>query len=138
MMASKKKKVLVVDDENDLLLIIKTALMSDGYDVETASNGMDAIAMAGDKVPDLVILDMMMPEMNGFEVLSQLRQDPSTERTPVIMLTGISEKGTIREALDSGVNYYIVKPFEFHDLLSKVKLAISDAESGGLAGPPMP
>ena len=122
----------------DLLLIIKTALMSEGYSVETANNGLDAIAMAQDNTPDLVILDMMMPEMNGFEVLAQLRQQVNTERTPVIMLTGISEKGTIREALDSGIHFYIVKPFEFHDLLSKVKLAIADAEGGGLAGPSIP
>lgn len=137
-MANNRKKVLVVDDENDLLLIIKTALMSEGYSVETANNGLDAIAMAQDNTPDLVILDMMMPEMNGFEVLAQLRQQVNTERTPVIMLTGISEKGTIREALDSGIHFYIVKPFEFHDLLSKVKLAIADAEGGGLAGPSIP
>ncbi len=137
-MVKTKKKILAVDDENDLLLIIKTALFSEGFDVATASNGVDALAMAEDSKPDLVILDMMMPEMNGFEVLSQMRQMPSLESVPVIMLTGVSERGTIREAIDAGINYYIVKPFDFHDLIAKVKIAIADAEGGGIAGPSIP
>ena len=128
---TQKKKILAVDDENDLLLIVKTALFSEGYDVITASNGPDGIALAQDHKPDLIVLDVMMPEMTGFEVLEQLRQDPTTESIPVIMLTGLSEKDKIRQALDSGINYYIVKPFEFHDLISKVKTAIENATSPG-------
>jgi CheY-like chemotaxis protein len=134
---SDKKKILAVDDESDLLLIIKTALFSEGYDVVTASNGPDALALAQDHKPDLIILDMMMPEMNGFEVLDNLRRQEATMGIPVIMLTGVSEKGKIRQALDAGINYYIVKPFEFHDLIAKVKIAIADSEGGG-PGIPMP
>lgn len=122
------RKILAVDDEQDLLLIIKTALFSEGYEVFTASNGPDGLALAKEKRPDLVILDIMMPEMNGFEVLKKLREMKETESIPVIMLTGLSEKPKMRLALDSGIEYYIVKPFEFHDLLSKVKIAIADAE----------
>ncbi len=133
---SEKKTILAIDDESDLLLIIKTALFSEGYDVITASNGPDGLALASDRKPDLILLDMMMPEMNGFEVLENLRADPDNATVPVIMLTGVSERGKIREALDAGINYYIVKPFEFHDLVAKVKIAIADAENGG--GPPMP
>ena len=134
---SDKKMILAVDDESDLLLIIKTALFSEGYDVVTASNGPDAIALAQEKNPDLIILDMMMPEMNGFEVLDVLRQKDETMSIPVIMLTGVSEKGKIRQALDAGINYYIVKPFEFHNLIAKVKIAIADADGDG-PGIPMP
>lgn len=129
---SDKKKILAVDDESDVLLIIKTALMSEGYAVSTAANGPDALALAGEQRPDLIILDMMMPEMSGFEVLQTLRSQQATENIPVIMLTGVSDKGKIRQAIDSGIDYYIVKPFEFHDLISKVKIAISDAESSRL------
>ncbi|MBX7247344.1 MAG: response regulator [Candidatus Sumerlaeaceae bacterium] len=129
---SEKKKILAVDDESDLLLIIKTALFSEGFDVITASNGPDGLALAEDQKPDLLILDMMMPEMNGFEVLKCMRDNPKTQDIPVIMLTGVSEKSKIRQALDSGIDYYIVKPFEFHDLISKVKIAL---EGGGPALP---
>jgi CheY-like chemotaxis protein len=126
---TEKRKILAVDDESDVLLIIKTALMSEGFEVVTASNGPDALALASDHIPDLIILDVMMPEMNGFEVLQHLREGPSTRSVPVIMLTGISDKNKIREALDSGIEYYVVKPFEFHDLMSKVKIVLADRDS---------
>jgi two-component system alkaline phosphatase synthesis response regulator PhoP len=131
-MAEKKRKILAVDDETDLLLIIKTALSSEGFEVVTATNGPDALAMAEDEHPDLVILDVMMPEMNGFEVLQALREQPSTERVPVIMLTGLSDKEKIRDALAAGIDYYIIKPFQLHDLISKVQLAIADSDMPGL------
>lgn len=126
---SDTKKILAVDDENDVLLIIKTALISEGFEVKTASGGADALSIAADFVPDLMILDMMMPEMTGFEVLKQMREQSALKQVPVIMLTGVADKEKIREAINVGVSYYIVKPFEFHDLISKVKLAISDAEN---------
>ncbi|MGB9692003.1 MAG: response regulator [Candidatus Sumerlaeaceae bacterium] len=128
----KKRKILAVDDELDLLLIIKTALSSEGFEVITATNGPDALAMAEDEKPDLIILDVMMPEMNGFEVLQALRESVTTERIPVIMLTGVSEREKIRDALSAGIDYYIVKPFQLHDLVAKVNLAIADAENPGL------
>lgn len=130
---SDKKKILAVDDESDVLLIIKTALMSEGYAVVTASNGPDALARSREETPDLVVLDMMMPEMSGFEVLEQLRAQEMTRKVPIIMLTGVSDKAKIRQAIDSGIDYYIVKPFEFHDLISKVRIAISDSENNRLS-----
>jgi DNA-binding response OmpR family regulator len=131
-MVQRKYKVLAVDDECDLLLIIKTALMGEGFDVVTASNGPDALALAEDEKPDCILLDVMMPEMNGFEVLQCLRGNEKTERIPVIMLTGVSDKEKIRDALSSGIDYYIVKPFQLHDLVQKVKLAIADSLNPGL------
>lgn len=123
-----QKKILAVDDENDVLLIIKTALISEGFDVQTAGSGQEALNAMPAFVPDLVILDMMMPEMTGFDVLKQMRTMPEARATPVIMLTGVADKDKIREAIDHGVTYYMVKPFEFHDLISKIRLAIADAE----------
>jgi DNA-binding response OmpR family regulator len=125
---SSKKRILAVDDENDILLILKTALLSEGFDVTTVASGPEALTAMADETPDLVIVDMMMPEMTGFEVLAQMRQSASLTAVPVIMLTGTTDKEKIREAIDMGVSYYIVKPFEFHDLISKVRLAIADAE----------
>ncbi len=124
------KRILAIDDENDVLLIIKTTLTGEGYEILTASNGFDGLAMAEDYHPDLIILDLRMPEMDGMEVLEKLRESETTEKIPIIVLTGISEKGKIREALDRGTTYYIVKPFECQDLSSKVHLAIKNAEEG--------
>ncbi len=126
-MASKKgKSVLAIDDENDVLLIIKTALQSEGYDVLTATNGFDGLAIAEDQRPSLILLDLMMPEMDGMEVLKKLKETKVTDDIPVIILTGLSDRGKIREALDKGTSYYIVKPFEYQELVSKVKLALDE------------
>lgn len=119
------QRILAVDDEVDVLLIVKTALQSEGFEVETASNGPDGLALAKDNPPDLIMLDVMMPGMTGFEVLRALKQIERTSTIPVIMLTGVSERGKIQEALSSGTTYYIVKPFDFDDLLDKVHDALN-------------
>jgi CheY-like chemotaxis protein len=121
-------KILAIDDENDVLLIIKTALSGQGYEILTASNGYDGLALAEDQKPDVILLDLRMPEMDGMEVLEQLRDNEKTQSIPVIVLTGISDKTKIREALDKGITYYIVKPFECQDLISKISLAIKSSQ----------
>ncbi len=128
MTSDKKYKILVVDDENDVLLILKTAL-SEEYDVKTSSNGIDALAAAEEFMPDLVILDMMMPEMDGFEVMAEMKKRDSLARIPVVFLTGVSDKEKIRRALDMGTSYYLVKPFDYNELITKVSLAIKDSET---------
>lgn len=127
-----KKTILAVDDENDVLLILKSSLQSEGFNVLTAASGPEALAAMETTIPDLVVLDLMMPEMTGFEVLTRMREKTELSAVPVIILTGASDKDKIREAINAGVSYYIVKPFEFHDLVSKVRLAISDAEQTAL------
>ncbi|MBI1783928.1 response regulator [Candidatus Sumerlaeota bacterium] len=122
------KRILVTDDEPDIVLIIKTALQSEGYDVETASNGAECVEIAKANPPDLFMLDVMMPGMSGFDVVRALKAHEPTSKIPVIMLTGLSERQKIKEALTSGVEYYIVKPFEFEDLIAKVKEALSGGD----------
>jgi len=119
------KRILATDDEPDILLIIKTALQSEGFDVETAPCGADCLESAKANPPHLFLLDVMMPEMDGFEVVRQLKAHEPTSTVPIIMLTGVSECGKIADALSHGVNYYIVKPFDFEDLVSKVKKALA-------------
>lgn len=126
------KKILAVDDENDVLLVVKTALQTEGFDVSTASSGPEALEKMAADVPDLVVLDVMMPGMTGFEVLEKIRADQRTAGVPVIMLTGLSEKSKIRDALAAGTEYYIVKPFDFQDLLTKVQIALNPANSDPL------
>jgi len=121
--------VLAVDDENDVLLIVKTALQVEGYRVFTAADGPEALKTAAEEKPDLILLDIMMPGMDGFEVLTRLRENEATCQIPIIMLTGLSERERKRSAIERGIKYYIVKPFEFQDLVSKVRLAIEDSEA---------
>jgi DNA-binding response OmpR family regulator len=118
-------KILVVDDEPDVLLIVKTGMQAEGYDVVTASNGVDALAMVKEEKPDVVILDVMMPLMDGFEVLAKLKEDDATAAVPVIMLTGLSERSKIQKALVSGIHFYVVKPFEFEELIQKVRTVLN-------------
>ncbi|CAN5343120.1 hypothetical protein BH09SUM1_BH09SUM1_23070 [soil metagenome] len=124
-----KPRILIVDDENDILLLVRTSL-KDEYEVETSNSGADALAMCMAIPPDLIILDMMMPEMDGMEVLEEIRRMPETAATPVIFLTGISDKAKVREALDKGTQYYITKPFKHQDLLNKVQMALQEAKQG--------
>lgn len=131
MAATPKKTLLAVDDENDILLILRTALKDD-YRVVAASNGPDALAAARAEQPDIILLDMMMPGMDGFEVLEQLRADERTARVPVIFLTGVSERAKIRKALGEGVHRYILKPFKTAELNEAIRQALGvpeDAES---------
>ncbi len=118
-------KILAVDDEPDVLLIVQTGLEVEGFDVVTARNGREALEQARAEKPDVILLDVMMPEMDGFEVLGKLKEDDDTAMIPVIMLTGVSEKSKIQNALMGGTEYYIVKPFEFDELLNKVRQALN-------------
>ena len=129
-MSSENPRILVVDDENDILLIVRTSLKDD-YDVVTAQDGPAALDCLKEQDFDLVILDMMMPGMDGMEVLERIRADERTAKLPVIFLTGVSERTTIRKALDKGTQYYIVKPFRHHDLMNKVAQALHHSGTGG-------
>lgn len=128
-MPDKPYRILAVDDESDVLLIVKTALQAEGYEVLTAVDGPDGLKTAREEKPDLILLDVMMPGMDGFEVLKRLREDKETLNIPIIMLTGLSERERKRTAIEHGIKYYIVKPFDFQDLTSKVRMAIEDAKA---------
>ncbi len=121
-----EKTILVVDDEEDIRQILSSFLQKEGYECLVAASGEKALTLLKDNDIDLVILDIMMPEMDGFEVLEKLRNDTKTERIPVIMLTGVEGKSKVKEALDKGVTYYITKPFETIDLASKIRVALSE------------
>jgi two-component system phosphate regulon response regulator PhoB len=125
-MADENSRILAVDDENDILLIVKTALESEGFQVQTAASGEEALEVVADFTPDLMILDLMMPGLDGMETLQKMRDLPSTRTTPAIMLTGVSERKTILNALNRGVSHYIVKPFECDDLIAKVQKVLKE------------
>jgi two-component system response regulator MprA len=110
--------ILVVDDDPEIVSFIKRGLIYEGYSVDTAVDGTEALTKARDKEPDLVILDIMMPGLDGVEVSKRLRQ---ASDVPILMLTA---KGTVAdrvEGLDSGADDYLVKPFAFDELLARVR-----------------
>ena len=120
-----KKKVLIVDDEVDFLEMLKIRLEANNYEVITAANGEDALDKVKSQKPDAVLLDIMMPEVDGYRVKARLAEDRQTAGIPVIFLTA---KGFISDkvaGLSLGVDDYIVKPFEPEELLARIATAIN-------------
>jgi DNA-binding response OmpR family regulator len=116
-----KRKILVTDDEMPVVQIIKTNLELEGYEVLTASNGEEALQQVEAEKPDLIILDVMMPKMDGWEVLSRLKSNPATEDIPVVMLTALSQIEDMDRGARLGNDCYLTKPFEPEELLAVVK-----------------
>ncbi len=116
-------KILVVDDEKDVVELLKFLLEKDGYQVVTAFNGREALASAQENNPDLILLDVMMPEMDGYTVQTQLLDIPNTKNIPIIILTA---KGQLRDvfAMSANVKAYIEKPFDPKTLRTKIQESI--------------
>ncbi|MCU0347512.1 MAG: response regulator transcription factor [Saprospiraceae bacterium] len=115
------KKILIVDDEPDILEILSYNLRKEGYEVETANNGEDGLKKAGEYLPDLIILDIMMPQMDGVEVCRHIRSQPKFNGTLVAFLTAREEDYSQIAALDVGGDDYITKPIKPRVLMSRVK-----------------
>jgi len=115
-----EKKILIADDEPDILEILKFNLELEGYEVETAKNGIQAIEKAKTFSPDLIILDIMMPLKNGIEVCNHLRSLPGYKNTLIIFLTAMSDDATEVKGLESGADDYLTKPIRPKVLISKV------------------
>ena len=120
-MKTKDVKILLVDDEPDILEIISYNLSSEGYEVYTAKNGVEGVAKAKKKQPHLVILDVMMPEMDGIEACEIIRQTPGLENTIITFLTARGEDYSQVAGFDAGADDYITKPIKPKVLVSKVK-----------------
>ena len=117
----KSKKILIVDDEEDILEFLSYNLSKEDYKIETATNGSNAITLAQDFAPDLIILDIMMPGMDGIEVCTTLRENPELNNTLIVFLTARNESFTEISALDSGGDDFITKPIKPNVLKSKIK-----------------
>jgi CheY-like chemotaxis protein len=117
-------KILVVEDEPENRLLIGMILTTEGYQVIPAVDGADALARLASEPPDLILLDLMMPQMNGFEVLERLRADPTTAPVPVIVLTALAQERDIARAVSSGAQGYVIKPFEPDELLKRIGQAL--------------
>ena len=125
---SDRKKILVVDDEEDILHFLELVLREKGYEVVTAGGGHEALTQAQIERPDLVLLDIMMPQMDGWEVLKLLRVDEETSHIPVAMLSARTEAKDRVQGLQEGAVDYICKPFSLKELLSKIEQVFAAAQ----------
>lgn len=114
-------KILVVDDDTSINELIKVNLELGGYKAIQAYDGIKGFALAKQELPSLIILDVMMPEVDGFTVAKRVRENPSTKDIPIIMLTALSQLNDKANGYNIGVDDYLVKPFEIEELLMRVK-----------------
>lgn len=118
------ERILVVDDDPDILQFVRLNLELDGFDVDLAGGGREALERASEAPPDLMLLDVMMPEIDGLTVLRRLRSDPATANIPVIVLTARSLAEDRVKGLDLGADDYITKPFDLEELIARVRTVL--------------
>lgn len=123
-----KHTILVIEDESTIRNDMAEILLFEGFDVLTAENGTEGIQLAIEKLPDLIVSDVMMPETDGYEVLTALRENPLTRLIPVIFVTAMAEKEDIRTGMNSGADDYLVKPFTRQELLNAIQIRIQKAD----------
>lgn len=126
-----KQTILVVDDEQDLLDLIEYNLMNEGFKVLKAENGKDGIAIAKEHRPNLVLLDIMMPQMDGIEVCDRMRKDSELRHIPIIFLTARSDEKTEIEGLNKGADDFITKPISTTKLISRIKAVLRRFDETG-------
>ena len=125
-MMRKKKKILLVDDAETILLMEKMFLGKGSYDYVTARDGEQAIELAESELPDLILLDVVMPKLDGFEACLRLRSSSITRSIPIIMVTTRGEGTNVEKGFENGATDYITKPIDGLELLSKVRSYLGD------------
>lgn len=114
------KRILIVDDDPAAVELIQYLLEREGFQTSLAVNGAQGIAMAKEKQPDLILLDVMLPEMDGFQVCQQLRADPSIARLPIIMLSARAQTSDLETGQEAGADLYLTKPLDLTELIQAV------------------
>jgi two-component system, OmpR family, alkaline phosphatase synthesis response regulator PhoP len=117
----KRRKILVVEDEADFLQLLRLRFREEGFAVATANNGIDAVKKARSLLPDLILLDVMLPELDGFAVCEILRNDAATASIPVVMVTGLCGQMSRCAGIESGATDFVTKPTSPDELVSKVR-----------------
>jgi DNA-binding NarL/FixJ family response regulator len=136
------KKLLLIDDDPNLILLVKDYLEFRGYNVDTAENGREALELLDNLVPDMIICDVMMPEMDGYTLVKHIRQEPVTNRIPVLFLSAKGQSQDRVKGLNEGADVYMSKPFEPEELVAQVESSLKQIkrwETGrpkGLDGAP--
>lgn len=121
------KRILLVDDEPSILLSLKFLMEQEGYDVQTATDGDEALQAVSEKLPDLILLDIMMPKRDGFEVCQTIRANPDWKETKIILLTAKGREVDQEKGLALGADDYVTKPFATQELVKKVKMVLESS-----------
>ena len=124
-----QRKILVIDDERDILDLVVPPLLREGYQVGTSMSGQEGLRRVRDERPDLVILDVMLPDLDGIEVCRALKWDAATRGIPVVMVTGKADESDVVLGLGIGADDYISKPFRLKELLARVKAVLRRANT---------
>jgi DNA-binding response OmpR family regulator len=119
------KRILIIDDDPDAVELVSYSLQLKGYEISTAHNGVDGLAFAREKAPDLVILDVMLPGTDGIEICQTLRSDPSTTRLPILMLSARARQKDVELGQRAGADLYITKPIALERLAAWVETFVS-------------
>lgn len=117
----KSKKILVIDDENLIRLIVRRTLEQNGYEVFLAENGTEGLKIANSSSPDVILLDVNLPDLDGFQVCTKLRSQATTCQIPVIMLTAADEPEDRARGFDKGADDFITKPFDCDELITRIE-----------------
>jgi len=116
-----KKKVLLVDDSPTALFMERLMLQRESYQIVTACDGQDAVEKAGKEQPDIIVMDVMMPRMTGFEACREIKLRPETRHIPVVLVTTRGEGANVQAGFEAGCNDYVTKPVDAQELLTKVR-----------------
>ena len=120
------KRVLIVDDEPNIVISVEFLMKREGFEVSVARDGEEGLAAIRQQRPDLVVLDVMMPKLNGFEVCEAVRADPDLSGVRILMLTAKGREAEIKKGIELGANTYMPKPFSTRELVDKVKALLAD------------
>jgi DNA-binding NarL/FixJ family response regulator len=141
--AGSHKRLLLIDDDPNLILLVKDYLEFRGYEVITAENGREALEVLEGEIPDMIICDVMMPEMDGYSLVKHVREDPRTSWIPVLFLSAKGQSQDRVKGLNTGADVYMVKPFEPEELVAQVESSLKQAAriaerpgKGGIDGVP--
>ncbi len=135
--SQQKPRILIVEDHPIIAELVETRLRIEGMEPVKCAGGRDALAIIGSQPFDAAILDIMMPDVDGYEVLRYIRSQPATRTMPVIFLTAKSTPADIEKGLAMGANYYITKPFSGLDLVRKVRICLEERRAAADAAPPL-
>ena len=120
------RRVLIVDDEPNIVIALEYLMRQSGFDVRTARSGDEALVAAGEFRPDLVLLDVMMPALNGYQVAQKLRDLPDLQRVKIVMLTAKGREAEVSKGIAVGADAYVTKPFSTVDLVAEIRRLLED------------